>query len=356
MILEHLTLWLLRLPLVKPYKLAFGVIDAFDTIIVKAEGDGRQGFGEATILTGYTNETIGSSWPVCQAIAADATGRDSAQAKEFADGWRRDAPFAATAVVTAIEMMEGHPLLTGDKETSVALLAIVNETEGSALEQEIEARLEEGYGTLKVKVGFDPQADLRRVAFIQGRVAGRAQVRLDGNQGYDQAQAVTFAAALNPDGIELFEQPCPAGDWPAAQAVARASTVPMMLDESIYALSDIDRAARLNAARFIKLKLMKAGGLDRLTRGLKRIRELGMTPVLGNGVASEVGCWMEGCVAAAHLDNASEMNGFLKPRSGVFERPLTMKDGNMILPAKPPSLDGAFLARAALETAEFAGA
>ena len=54
---------------------------------------------------------------------------------------------------------------------------------------------------------------------------------------------------------------------------------------------------------------MKLGSLAALARGLERIRELGMEPVLGNGVATEIGCWMEACVARSHIRNAGEMNG-----------------------------------------------
>ena len=126
--------------------------------------------------------------------------------------------------------------------------------------------LAEGFGTLKIKVGFDAGEDARRVKRIQKAVAGRCRLRIDANQGYDREQGRAFAAALDPEGIELFEQPCAAGDWDAARAVADVSPVPMMLDESIYGMDDIERAARLEAARFIKLKLMKMGGLEALAR------------------------------------------------------------------------------------------
>ena len=138
--------------------------------------------------------------------------------------------------------------------------------------------------------------------------------------------------------IELFEQPCHMDDWDAAKAVAEISPVPMMLDESIYGEKEIERAANEGSARFIKLKLMKAGSLENLARQLDRIRELGMEPVLGNGVAADPGCWMEACVARTHISNAGEMNGFLKPRSLLFETPLEMRGGDMILPARAPRL------------------
>jgi hypothetical protein len=58
---------------------------------------------------------------------------------------------------------------------------------------------------------------------------------------------------------------------------------------------------------------MKMGRPRGRSRGIAAHRELGMEPVLGNGVACEVGCWMEACVARTLIGNAGEMNGFLKP-------------------------------------------
>ena len=119
----------------------------------------------------------------------------------------------------------------------------------------------------------------------------------------------------------------------------------MMLDESIYGLADIERAAQLSAAAYIKLKLMKLVTLEALSKAIDRIRELGMKPVLGNGVACDPGCWMEGCIAARQIDNAGEMNGFLKARAPLLEEPLVFRDGAMQLPAGySPRLDRAGLA------------
>lgn len=335
--LATVDLHLLKLPLQVPYKLAFGPVTAFDTVIAVAHDDaGNSGFGEATILTGYTPETIDDCWRTAQEIAGEIAGLDTAAAKELALARHHAAPFTVTAVVTAIEMLEGHPALAVERPTPVPLLAILNATDDDGIAQEIERHVAAGYRTIKVKVGFDLESDLARTAFIQSRLQGRARIRLDGNQGYAPADGVAFASRVDPEGVELLEQPCPMGDWEAAVAVARAAAVPVMLDESIYGPDEIARAAELEAAQFIKLKLMKAGSLTRLADQLALIRRLGMTPVLGNGVASDPGCWMEACVARSHIDNAGEMNGFLKPRASIFEIPMRVEDGAVVLePGRP---------------------
>lgn len=89
---------------------------------------------------------------------------------------------------------------------------------------------------------------------------------------------------------------------------------------------DIDRAAEIGAS-FVKLKLMKMGSLDALLSGLRRIGELGMTAVLGNGVASDIGCWMEACAARDFLSNAGEMNGFLRTANPIVANPLAVRNG-----------------------------
>ena len=57
-------------------------------------------------------------------------------------------------------------------------------------------------------------------------------------------------------------------------------------------------------------------------RELELFGQLGMTPVLGDGVSLEIGCWAEACVAARAINNAGEMNGFLKTSARLFANPL----------------------------------
>jgi L-alanine-DL-glutamate epimerase-like enolase superfamily enzyme len=352
---ERLNLYRLEVPLTIPYKLAFGPVTRFDTLVVEAEdSDGRGGLGEATLLTGYTDETVGGAWQLLKELAPGFPGRSPELGIGLVAAVREAAPFAATALATAMEMLQASDWLQVEGDASVPLLGLVNGSTVADLEDEVTRLVAEGFGTLKVKVGFDPEDDARRVATIQKVVAGRCKLRIDANQGYDRAQGCAFAAALDPAGIELFEQPCAAADWDAACAVAAVSPVPMMLDESIYGIADIERAATLRAARFIKLKLMKMGSLEALAQGIRRIRELGMEPVLGNGVACEIGCWMEACIARTLIGNAGEMNGFLKPVARLLENPLRFRNGAMLLGAGyTPRLDRAAVARYAVDRATF---
>ena len=352
--LDRISVHRLRVPLTVPYKLAFGPVECFDTILVEVVGaDSATGFGEATILTGYTDETIDGSWRAASEFASGLRSAGDAASGQIARLGERF-PFTATAFGTALEMLSGCPLLELPADATVPLVGLLNAKDEGSMDSEVAKLLAAGYRTLKVKVGFVLDDDIALVKTVQKVVAGRAAIRLDANQAYTAEEGTRFVRALDPTGIELFEQPCAAGDWDAHLAVARVAPVPMMLDESIYGMADIEKAASLGAATYIKLKLMKLVTLAALAKAIDRIRELGMKPVLGNGVACDPGCWMEGCIAARQIDNAGEMNGFLKSRAPLLQGGLEFRDGGMRLKAgEAPRLDRAALRTFAVESLSF---
>ena len=114
----------------------------------------------------------------------------------------------------------------------------------------------------------------------------------------------------------------------------------LMLDEPICSNADIERAATLEGVGLCKLKLKRFGGLAQLGESLDLVRSLGMEPVLGDGLGSEVTAWMEACVARSTIRNAGEFNGFLKSSVSLFDEPLKFEDGAITMPAGyRPNLD-----------------
>ncbi|MBD5656357.1 MAG: mandelate racemase/muconate lactonizing enzyme family protein [Candidatus Eremiobacteraeota bacterium] len=346
--LERLDLTLVRVPLMRPYELAFGPLEAFDTIVVEATlDDGRTGLGEATItLSGYTNEVLGECWDFAREFADRFAGADTTATRAALVPHCVRFPFTTTAFGTAIEMALGSPLLAVETPARVPILGLLQGADEAALARDMDRLIEAGFQTLKFKVGRDVENDLRRVATVQALLDGRATIRLDANRGFTREEGCRFASSLDPTGIELFEQPCAADDWEAAWAVAGVARVPMMLDESIYGLDDIVRAAELGIVAYVKVKLMKFGGLAHLATALELIRSRGLGAVLGNGVAHDTACWMEACVARGRLANAGEMNGFLKPETAYVREPLRFERGAIVLePGYRPELDPVIAAR-----------
>ena len=354
--IDVIELYRLRVPLTVPYKVSKRTFHAFAPLVAMVRTrDGRVGWGEASISPGYGSETPDGGWELLKTWSERLTGQTLSAARDVLAPEATTNPHAASVLLSAIEMIEGSPLLTVHEDAQVPLLVPVNAMQPDRVADEVEGYVADGFQTLKVKVGFDVDADLIRVAAIQRALTGRATIRLDANQAFNVEQGRRFAAALDPNGIELFEQPCDKADWAANAAVAAVSTVPVMLDESIYGVDEIERAAKVPGVGFVKLKLKKLGSLARLEPALQRIRTLGMQPVLGDGTATDISCWMEAGVARTTIRNAGENNGFLKLTHQLFVEPLPFEHGAIRLPKGWwPAVDEARVRQLATETQRYA--
>jgi L-alanine-DL-glutamate epimerase-like enolase superfamily enzyme len=353
--LQELTLRKVRLPLIRPYVLSYRTFTEFEPIIFEVhDSDGRIGWGEGHISPGSAaRHARAAGHSAANMLPRSLARLRPMQRRWLLPMWAR-AKLRRRPLLTAIEMLEGHPLLRIDREVKLALLTPFNGFAPKEIEDEVERRLAEGFHTFKVKVGKDADADLKRVKAIQEAIAGRATMRIDANRAYGEADACRFASALEPSGIELFEQPCQAEDWKANANVAKVSSVPIMLDEPICTLEDVKRAADIQNVGFCKLKLKRFGGLDLLKEALDTVRQFGMEPVLGDGLSSELGCWMEGCVGSVTINNAGEFNGFLKPNVRLFAEPLQFTAGNLVLaPGFTPTIDGDALSAHVIEQQRF---
>lgn len=357
MSISEVTLRRVDLPLSTPYRLSYRTFETFEPIVVEIrDGDGREGWGEQHISPGSSEETREGGWAFACEFAERLVGLDIETAVETVSQASARSKVAATALVTALEMLTRPAMLETESETRLPLLTPFNAVDASEVAEEVERRLEEGFRTFKIKVGKDVRSDLNRISAIQDAANGRATLRIDANRAFNREDAISFATSIDPQNIALFEQPCAAEDWDANAAVAKFSRVPLMLDEPICAPTDIDRAAGIEGVGLCKVKLKRFGSLAGLEAAINQVKTNGMDAVLGDGLGSEINCWMEACVARRTIDNAGEFNGYLKvrPESRLLETPLGFEMGEMVIPAGfRPQMDRRKLAASTLDSERF---
>ncbi len=324
----------LKLPLETPYETATGRVAAFDAMVVRLEDEaGHVGWGEGCPVAGYSPETPEGFWERAQSLFADLEGRTPSEAAAGLQADFAAFAFLVSTLTEALEDLEGLPALRSQEPQSLELLAIVNSLDERAAAEMALELAGRGYRTLKAKIGYEVESDIRRIRALAEALAGRAILRVDANQGYDRDSATRFARGVPADALEVFEQPLPAHDWEGLAAVAAASPLPLMLDESIYDDDDIRRAGRLPGVGAVKLKLSKAGGAKGLLRQMRLASEAGLKLVVGNGIASDLGCLHEALVCrAGGLATAGEMNGFLKTPLRLTREPPVMQGPLMVLP------------------------
>src|ERR1700738_2044113 len=173
--LHEISLRTVRLPLIRPYVLSYRTFTEFEPISVEVrDGDGRVGWGEGHISPGSSSETREGGWAFCREHAQAVVGKDTGAAKAMIGAHAGASKVAATALITAIEMLEDHPALRIEREARLPLLTPFNSSAPEEIAAEVERRLEEGFRTFKIKVGKDADADARRVTAIQQAIAGPA--------------------------------------------------------------------------------------------------------------------------------------------------------------------------------------
>ena len=114
------------MPLDRPYPLSFNAVDlaGLDAIVAEVRTkDGRTGWGEVTILPGYTDETVASGWDFNTRMSEVLVGKDLAAAKRKLIAEAVSQPHAASPLLTSIEILEGNPLLEYDREYRIPVLA-----------------------------------------------------------------------------------------------------------------------------------------------------------------------------------------------------------------------------------------
>ncbi len=322
-----------HVPLDRAYPLSFMKdLTMLDAIIVEVtDSDGRVGFGEVTIIPGYTDETVESGWNFNLAHSEAILGKSIKDAKRRLIALVEGQPHAASPILTSLEMLEGNTLLDIKERVEIPVLAPVRKLLDAEIKDEVAELLAKGHKTLKIKVGFDPIDDLRRVNFIRDQVGDRARLRVDANQGYNAEQGAKFASQLDKSAIDWFEQPCNRKDWESNARVAAKSAVPVMYDEMIYTFEEIQRSAGDENVGYIKHVIEKFGSMDILRSALDHIRYCGMTPVLGNGGATDISTYFEGCVARVAVTLPCEFHSFLKVKAPLLDPPLGFRDGNLVI-------------------------
>jgi L-Ala-D/L-Glu epimerase / N-acetyl-D-glutamate racemase len=124
--------------------------------------------------------------------------------------------------------------------------------------EEARKAAELGFRALKIKGGFEPEEDIRRVKAIH-RALPSLSLRLDADGGYNVQQSLEICQALE-SMIELFEQPTPADDLKGLSEVTRNTTVPILADQSIRGPDTALKLAANHCADGLSIKLATCGG------------------------------------------------------------------------------------------------
>ena len=277
----------------EPFKVAFAEVTHAESLIIKIETDeGVEGYGEAAPFAPVTGETPEGCLAVLQMFRQGLIGMnplDIEKVHVMMDSLVHGTGSAKCAVDIALHDIKGkvmnqplYRVLGGYQDTVQNDITIGINTPEKMAETARHYVKDMGYRILKIKVGIDPEEDLRALSLIRQAVGPDIRLRVDANQGYNISRAMYALEGMKRYGVEAVEQCLP--DWDmegAAYLRQKVSGIQLMLDESIHTTKDAAKACRLNAADVFNIKLMKCGGLYRGAQISTLAENFGITCMVG---------------------------------------------------------------------------
>lgn len=143
------------------------------------------------------------------------------------------------------------------------------------------AREASAYPLLKLKLGG--KGDKERLAAVRQAVP-QARLIADANEAWQPNDLESLLAATAAAGVELVEQPLPAGSDDLLQRIE--SPVPVCADESVHDRASLETVAQRYDA--VNIKLDKTGGLTEALLVAACARALGLKIMVGSMVATSL--------------------------------------------------------------------
>ncbi len=104
----------------------------------------------------------------------------------------------------------------------------------AALAAEARGYVADGFGAMKLKVGFGVEEDARNARAVREAIGPERRLAVDANHAYDAMTAIRLGRLIEPLGIAWFEEPVPPEDLEGYLQVKRALRMPISGGEAEY--------------------------------------------------------------------------------------------------------------------------
>lgn len=307
--IEHIDLYLVAMPLIYPWRTAYGEDAAIHSVLCRMESGSLVGWGESTPFAApcYSPEWAGGVFAAVRDWFAPAIlGRDIRSGGELQQHLAafKGNPFAKAALDLAwwslASRESGRPLheLLGATRDRVAIGADFGVMDSiTDLLSAVGGAVEAGFPRIKLK--FRPGWDLDMLRAVR-RQHPREVFHIDCNSGYRLADLPLFQA-IDEFQLAMIEQPLQHDDLLDHAELQRRIRTPVCLDESIVTPRQTEQAAALGSCRYVNIKPGRVGGLTNAVQIHDICRSAGIPCWVGGMLESATGS--AHCTALAMLDN-----------------------------------------------------
>lgn len=252
--------------------------------------------------------------------------------------------FAKSAIDVALHDLKAKALgisvrnlLGGEYRSRILMCQSIGIKEKSKVIADAIAYVEQGYKSLKIKIGLDPEADLELVKTIREAIGPEPMIRVDANAAYSAAVAIPMLRKMEAYNLSLIEQPVPLWDLDGLRRVAEALDTPILACESARLPEDVMNLAKVGAVDMVNIKIGRTRGLVGAKK-MEAVAEAAGLPVCV-GTMMELGV---GTIAAAQfaatvrtLTDTCDFTGPSLLTDDILTTPVCIQDGYLHLPEGP---------------------
>lgn len=299
----------IKLPFVTPFETSGWREEANHSLLVRLEGEGVSGWGEAPVSAGpwYNEETQATAWVIAREVLAGMLLGVELRHPEDVDARftrvrgnrmaRSGFEFAAWDLFGRAEKRSLSAMLGGVRERVDVGVSVGVQPDLDALLRVVGGYVEAGYRRVKLKI--KPGWDIEPTRAVRSTWP-TLRLQVDANSIYSLDDADQLAQ-LDAFDLLLIEQPLAHDDIIDHAKLQRRLRTPICLDESIVSPDHARWALELKACGVINIKPSRVGGLTASRRIHDMCAEAGV-PVWCGGML-ETGIGRASNVALASLPN-----------------------------------------------------
>jgi len=150
----------------------------------------------------------------------------------------------------------------------------------TALQTEIQSYLDQGYSSVKIKIGgLSLAADIQRIEAVLKMLKRPDQLAVDANGRFNLAQAIEYARELEPYRLLWYEEPGDPLDYALQAELSKFYSAPMATGENLFSLQDARNLIRYAGLRpdrdILQFDCALSYGLVEYLRILEMLKENG---------------------------------------------------------------------------------
>jgi L-alanine-DL-glutamate epimerase-like enolase superfamily enzyme len=202
--------------------------------------------------------------------------------------------------------------------------------------ESLERALAAGYRAVKVKIGFDEEADRSALRLVRERAGEEIEIYVDANQAWTVEQAASMVPALRDVGAAWLEEPVRGDRLVDLVDLYERTGFPLATGENLYGVQEFERYIGSGALHVIQPDVTKMGGLTPALAVAEAAAGTSclVAPHLYNGALAYAATLQLAAMAPAVrlLENDVRHNDL---RDSLIVDPPTLVDGSITIPDGP---------------------